>query len=135
MEYVDENVLEGNKVNQRSTFFTKTLLLVEDDESICRLISQYLATLGYRVVVAKTLVESLVQFYREEVDGVMLDMVLPDGSGKEFFESFRNRNIPIMVMSILSRERVSYILGTKDFKYLPKPFDIETFHKSLSRFL
>ena len=108
---------------------SKKVLVIEDDTSIGKMIDQVLHEDGYKTVMASSLSESLALYYHGSFDGVLLDMILPDGSGKEFFDYFRNRNVPIVVVTVLSRERVAYILGTKDFMYVSKPFDLDSFRR------
>ena len=104
----------------------KHILLVEDDEALQTLIGKLLKNNGYLVSKAINIEEArkLVEFF--QFDLIILDVMLPDSSGLDFYENtIRNRvNSPVIFLSALSDvdNRVTGLeLGADD--YIGKPFD------------
>ncbi len=104
----------------------KHILLVEDDEALQTLIEKLLKNNGYLVSKAINIEEArkLVEFF--QFDLIILDVMLPDSSGLDFYKyTIRNRvNSPVIFLSALSDvdNRVTGLeLGADD--YIGKPFD------------
>ena len=104
----------------------KHILLVEDDEALQTLIEKLLKNNGYLVSKAINIEEArkLLEFF--QFDLIILDVMLPDSSGLDFYENtIRNRvNSPVIFLSALSDvdNRVTGLeLGADD--YIGKPFD------------
>ena len=104
----------------------KHILLVEDDEALQTLIEKLLKNNGYLVSKAINIEEArkLVEFF--QFDLIILDVMLPDSSGLDFYKNtIRNRvSSPVIFLSALSDadNRVTGLeLGADD--YIGKPFD------------
>ena len=104
----------------------KHILLVEDDEALQILIEKLLKNNGYLVSKAINIEEAkkLIEFF--QFDLIILDVMLPDSSGLDFYKNtIRNRvNSPVIFLSALSDvdNRVTGLeLGAED--YIGKPFD------------
>ena len=105
------------------------ILLVEDEENVCRIVSEMLERLGCRVRIASHGAEAI-ELYRRwfhEIDVVVLDLVMPEMSGKDTF--IRLRAIHPAVKAIIASghsldgEVQSVLdLGAKGF--IQKPFRI-----------
>ena len=102
------------------------ILLVEDDEALQELIKKLLTNNEYIVSIAKNIqeAEKLLQLF--VFDLIILDVMLPDISGLEFFKNaIKDRvNTPVIFLSALSNvdDRVAGLeLGAND--YIGKPFD------------
>ena len=102
------------------------ILLVEDDEALQELIKKLLTNNEYIVSIAKNIqeAEKLLQLFL--FDLIILDVMLPDISGLEFFKNaIKDRvNTPVIFLSALSDvdDRVAGLeLGAND--YIGKPFD------------
>ena len=104
----------------------KHILLVEDDETLQELIEKLLINNGYIVSKAVNIEEAkkLVKLFL--FDLIVLDVMLPDSTGLDFYENrIKNRvNTPVIFLSALSNvdDRVTGLeLGADD--YIGKPFD------------
>ena len=104
----------------------KHILLVEDDEALQTLIEKLLKNNGYLISSAINIEEArkLIGFF--QFDLIILDVMLPDSSGLDFYENtIKNRvNSPVIFLSALSDvdNRVTGLeLGADD--YIGKPFD------------
>jgi DNA-binding response OmpR family regulator len=101
------------------------LLLVEDDESIGRLVKQYLEQQdGWRVLWLRTGEEAVGELRRHPVRLVVLDVGLPGMDGFEVCRRIRaGSRVPIVMLTARDEEpdRVAgFELGADD--YVPKPF-------------
>ena len=67
----------------------KTILVVEDNESLNKLIKLKLERDGYRVLVCENGEDGLKMFEKENFDLVWLDIYLPGMSGLEVLEKIR----------------------------------------------
>ena len=102
------------------------ILLVEDDESLQGLIEKLLKNNNYIVSKAKNIAESenLIKLF--VFDLIILDVMLPDSTGLDFYKNhIKDRiNTPVIFLSALSDvdDRVLGLeLGADD--YIGKPFD------------
>lgn len=79
----------------------KNILVVDDNEMLCRLTCDILRTEGYRAVPASNAAEALRAFDEEEFDLLVTDFQMPGMSGVELARTIRNRNpgFPVIVMT------------------------------------
>ena len=105
-------------------FRKRTILLVEDEESITAPLVEALQREGFDAAVSATASESLEAFERARPDLVLLDVMLPDGSGFDVCRELRARSrVPIIMLTARGEEadRVAGLeLGADD--YVVKPF-------------
>ena len=117
--------LDGDGSLQGAPESTKaTLLVVDDEPAVRRVLVMRLQLAGYRVVCAEDGEEALEVFHRESPDLVVLDVMLPKLDGFAVCRRLRAEScVPIIFLSALEAisERVAGLdLGADD--YLPKPF-------------
>ncbi len=104
------------------------VLVVEDEAEIRRTVVQYLSGSGYLVESVVNLREAEDKLAVFEYDCVLLDLMLPDGSGLDILKKIK-ANYPQTGVIILSakdsiNDKISGLdLGADD--YLPKPFHLE----------
>ena len=104
----------------------KHIMLVEDDIILQKLINKLLSNNKYIVSIAKNIQEADRLLNLFVFDLVILDVMLPDSSGLDFYKnSIKNRiSSPVIFLSALSDvdDRVTGLeLGADD--YIGKPFD------------
>ena len=76
------------------------ILFVEDDLPLALGIEYTLKQEGFDVIHAKNLNEAREQYKNNEFNIILLDVMLPDGSGYEFCKEVRvNSEIPIIFMT------------------------------------
>src|SRR5438552_16069420 len=106
-----------------------TILLVDDEESVQRLLTDPLERDGYRVVQARDGEEALASFDRQHVDLVVLDVMLPKLDGLEVCKRLRSTSsVPIIMLTARDDELDKVLgleLGADD--YITKPFSIREF--------
>src|SRR5919198_6370773 len=100
------------------------VLFVEDEASISGPFSKALAREGFEPVVAATAKRALELAERIEPDIVLLDLMLPDGDGRDVARALRQRsNVPILMLTARGTETdriVGLEIGADD--YVVKPF-------------
>ncbi|WP_428351994.1 response regulator [Lichenifustis flavocetrariae] len=100
--------------------------MVDDDEEIRSLLARYLVTQGFGVRVASDRRGLHQVLERDGVDLVVLDVMLPDGSGIEICRDLRahGSTVPIILLTAL-KEEVDRIIGLEvgADDYLGKPFN------------
>ncbi|HNX92880.1 MAG TPA: response regulator transcription factor [Syntrophomonas sp.] len=101
-----------------------TIFVVDDEENICQLISQYLQKEGYLVEIFASVEELSRRLESSYPDMLILDIMLPGQDGLQFCRDFRQRSgIPIIFISARRKalDRITGLeIGGDD--YLPKPF-------------
>jgi two-component system response regulator RegX3 len=102
----------------------RTILMVEDEESITEPLSEALAREGFDTQVAGTVAQALELAGRVRPDLVLLDVMLPDGSGYDVCRELRRESqVPIIMLTARGEETdriVGLELGADD--YIVKPF-------------
>src|ERR671915_2734 len=106
-----------------------TILLVDDEESVQKLLTYPLEREGFRVVAARDGEEALRRFAEEPVDLVVLDLMLPKLDGLEVCKRLRSGStVPIIMLTARDDELDKVLgleLGADD--YITKPFSIREF--------
>jgi two-component system, OmpR family, alkaline phosphatase synthesis response regulator PhoP len=101
-----------------------TILVVDDEPQLVRVLRGYLEQAGYRVVAAHAGPEAMAQFQSRRPDLVLLDLNLPGMDGFEVARAIRRQgNTPIIMLTARVEETDRLIgleLGADD--YVPKPF-------------
>jgi two-component system nitrogen regulation response regulator GlnG len=113
-----------------------TLLIVDDEPSVCYGFRRAYSDTGVKVVGALTIAEGLEQFRRHKPDVAVLDLQLPDGSGLELFEAIRAEAAQVPVIFITAHGTTQTALAAmKDgaFDYLVKPVDLAQMSAILGR--
>lgn len=102
-----------------------TLLIIDDDEKLNRLLTKYLKEFGYRLFSATHPQKGLSLLKKESPDLVILDVMLPEMNGFEVCKQVRSSSsVPIIMLTArgdLMDKVVGLELGADD--YLPKPFE------------
>lgn len=101
------------------------ILLIEDEESLRGLIARALRKEGYVVEEAATYDEAWDRLNLFSYDCILLDIMLPDGSGLELLRTFKTEGKTMNVIIISARNSLEdKVLGLEEGAddYLPKPF-------------
>lgn len=114
------------------------ILVVDDERAMRKTAEEILTTNGYRVILAKNGMEGLKIFkdHHADIDAVLLDMAMPEMSGKESFLEMKEIDPEIKVVltsGFRHDDRVDDLMamGVKVFVQKPYTFDnlVEVFHK------
>jgi DNA-binding response OmpR family regulator len=107
-----------------------TILLVDDEESIQKLLTYPLEREGYRVVHARDGEEALERFAEAPVDLVVLDLMLPRLDGLEVCRRLRKLESAVPIIMLTARgDEVDKVVGLEigADDYITKPFSIREF--------
>jgi PleD family two-component response regulator len=105
-----------------------TILVIEDDAPVARMLAETLEVEGYNPLVAGTGEEGVAMATREAPQLILLDLMLPNMDGFQVVEAIRGTartaHIPVMVISARhDPEDVLRAFGSKVDDYIRKPFD------------
>ena len=105
------------------------ILVIEDEPDINKTISYNLLTEGFEPISAYNLQEADNWVQSNSPDLILLDLMLPDGSGLDFCKRIKSKdkfnNIPIIILTAKDDEVdkvVGFELGADD--YVTKPFSV-----------
>ena len=116
---------------------SSTILLVEDEDAIQKLLAYPLERDGFRVVQARDGEEALHRFDTERIDLVVLDIMLPKLDGLEVCKQLRAASsVPIIMLTARDDELDKVLgleLGADD--YITKPFSIREFRSRVRALL
>jgi two-component system KDP operon response regulator KdpE len=103
------------------------ILVVDDEPQILRALRATLRGAGYTVDSAATAEEALIAAAAHPPEAVILDLVLPDGSGTDVCRELRTwTQAPVIVLSAVGEERekiAALDAGADD--YVTKPFSVD----------
>jgi DNA-binding response OmpR family regulator len=114
-----------------------TILLVDDEDAVQKLLTYPLEREGFRVMQARDGEEALQRFGTERIDLVVLDLMLPKLDGLEVCRRLRAQStVPIIMLTARDDELdkvVGLELGADD--YITKPFSIREFRSRVRALL
>lgn len=103
----------------------KRVLMIEDDNDLAAMVSEYLEGRGLDVVSRGNVASGLKSLDSDSFDALILDVMLPDGDGFDVCRRVRaSSDMPIVMLTARGEEMdriVGLELGADD--YLPKPFN------------
>jgi len=116
---------------------SSTILLVDDEDSVQKLLTYPLERDGFRVVQARDGEQAIRLFGDEHIDLVVLDLMLPKVDGLEVCKRLRaDSNVPIIMLTARGEELDKVLgleLGADD--YITKPFSIREFRSRVRALL
>ena len=114
-----------------------TIMLVDDEESIQKLLTYPLEREGYTVIQARDGEEALRRFAEQPVDLVVLDVMLPRVDGLEVCRRLRTGSAVPIIMLTARDDEVDKVLGLElgADDYITKPFSIREFRSRIRALL
>lgn len=113
----------------------RTVLIVDDDEGIRKLLRFELEPYGIRILESENGQSGLELARREKPDAILLDVLMPGLDGwqtlRTLKESPETRSIPVTMLSVVEDRAVGFSLGA--FDYLLKPLNRSDLFESLER--
>ena len=114
----------------------KNILIIEDEEDLCWLLSGTLSMKGYNVSIANTKSEAT-GYLKESPDLIFLDLKLPDGDGMDILseiEEITTQTSVVIISAYGSEERKEEAKERGVHNFINKPFTEEDILRLLSRF-
>ena len=105
-----------------------TILVIDDEQSIRGLLREVLEKAGHRVIEASDGREGLVQYQKQPVDLVLMDLLMPDTDGLEATLQLTREYVDAKVIAMTGAQGdrnfldVAKLFGAR--RTIPKPFDI-----------
>lgn len=108
----------------------KNILVIEDNHAILDVITLVLQSEAYKVAGLNKSVDMMKHIDDFKPDLMILDIMLPDGDGRELLGQLRNNektaNIPVLMISAkYTSETIQQNTTYKPNGFLAKPFDID----------
>lgn len=113
----------------------KNILVVDDEPPIREMIGDFLRDEGYHVLYASSGFSMLKLLETEQPDLVLLDLMMPDGDGREALQALQAspqyQSIPVVIVSGVG----PYALDGIKVPFLTKPFDLEQLFEAVTQAL
>jgi len=112
------------------------VLVVDDDRGVLHVVGKSLSMLEVDVLTAASAAEALQKLSDERPDAVLLDIVLPDGSGLDVFRKIRDadRRLPVIYITAADdSETAIEAMQLGAFDYLTKPLDLPSLNELVTR--
>ncbi len=87
------------------------ILLVEDDRTLAMGIEYSLKNEGFNVITADTLKKARGNYKNNEINMILLDVTLPDGSGYDLCQEIRTKEDTPIIFLTACDEEVNIVLG------------------------
>ena len=102
----------------------RTILMIEDEGAISEPLAAALGREGFDAIVADTAAKGLALFDSRSPDLVLLDVMLPDGDGRDVLRRIRETSRTPVVMLTARGEEMDRVLGLElgADDYVTKPF-------------
>lgn len=109
------------------------ILIVDDDENILPVLSKFISKKDFTVRTCRTLSQAKQSLAEKLPDGVLVDLVLPDGSGLDLVDVLKSEATQIIIMTG-HPSLDSAIAGVRGnaIDYLVKPIELERLNLWLS---
>lgn len=101
------------------------ILIIDDNEELLYALEQLLKDAAYHVDVAKTICDGEYSVFEKKYDLILLDWMLPDGSGVDLLSRLRRENIRTPILLFSSKKEIEEKVEALDCgadDYLEKPF-------------
>ncbi len=111
----------------------KTILVVDDEDALLRVLALLLEEEGYRVLTARNGRAALETVRTDTVDVVVTDFIMPEMDGGQLVRALREARsrLPVLLMSSLEEQSVSRVCSGHA-GFFRKPFDVPDFLRTLS---
>ena len=119
----------------------KKILIVDDERDILTSVKELVEDIGYKAKTASNGKKALEMLKLEKYDLVLLDMLMPEMSGREVLEKIRKdsklkkQKVAFLTVVQLSEPGKDVVKKLKPVDYFQKPIDIADFRKRLKKIL
>ena len=129
-------VIASPQVKDEMRDMGRTVLVIDDDKVVQKLLQDYLSKLGYAVALASDGSSGLKMANKLRPDAIILDVMMPDMDGWEVLSALKSdpllNEIPVIMASIEEHKNIGYALGATD--YLVKPVSRNQLSSILQRY-
>ena len=136
----EKEIMEDKKSAGDTLKGSETVLFVDDEDMIIEVAGELFEQLGYKVLTARSGKEAI-EIYeknKEQIDIVLLDMIMPDMSGSDTFDSLEeiNPDIKVLLSSGYSiNGQATEIIDRGCSGFIQKPFKMKELSQKLREIL
>ena len=119
----------------------KTVMVVDDEKIILKVVEDILEPEGYNVVSAISGEEALDKLKKVRPDLILLDFYMPGMSGKELCERIRadnklkNIKVAFLTVATFSQKDIKELNNLFVLDYIPKPFEYRDLIKRVKKII
>jgi len=134
----EKKITKDDDLKEKILTGKATILVVDDEENVRDLIEDQLKLLGYKVILASEGQEAI-KIYKErhrEIDLILLDMIMPQLSGKETFFKLKkiNPELKVLLVSGFSQDvKATEVLRQGAIGFIQKPFKIQDLSEIINK--
>jgi len=114
----------------------RNILIIDDEEDLCWLLSNTLQSKGYNISTANTINDGMVHV-KESPDLLFLDLKLPDGDGMDLLPKIREitpQTLVVIISAYGSEEKRGEAKGKGVYSFIDKPFTEEKILETIGQF-
>lgn len=115
----------------------KNVLIVDDEEDLCWLLTNVLQSKGYNVSAANGIIEGMASLKKEAPDLILLDLKLPDGDGMDMLPGIKAaapQTIVVIISAYGSEEKRAEAEDNGVHSFIDKPFTKERILEAIAQF-
>ena len=108
---------------------SSSVLIVDDEESIRKILSLHLDDLGYHVNTSTKLSETYTALKKGEFELILLDINLPDGNSLEYPKKIKDLGKNASIIVITAQDTMNNAIEAMKngaYDYLSKPFNFDS---------
>lgn len=113
-----------------------TILIIDDEPLTTEMLATFLRVIGHDAVEAYNCGDARVRLSYTVPDAILLDIMLPDGSGVDFCRELRAQpaweNVPIVMISAISPPLINESKAAGATEYLSKPIALPHLRRTLA---
>lgn len=117
----------------------KTVMIVDDEQPICKVVEDILKPEGYKVISAMSGQEALEKLKKVKPDLVLIDFFMPNMSGRELCEKIRAQDelkklkVAFVTAATFSASGMKELEKMNVLDYIKKPFDYKDLIKRVKK--
>lgn len=104
------------------------LMVLDDNVDACRVLRFVGSRAGFRITIVHTMTEAIAKLETEDYDGLILELMLPDGSGLDVVRYLRQKikaDMPIIAMSAMDGFIVNKARAQGANHFMNKPISVD----------
>lgn len=135
---IDDDTMSGlgNQLNIPRVADKQHLLVVDDNRDVCHVIRFVALRSGFTVTLAQTMSEAIARIDDRDIDGLIIELMLPDGNGLDVVKYIRktNRSVPILAMAAATGGfAMGQAIDQGTDIFLAKPLAVEELVRALGK--
>jgi len=117
----------------------KTVMIVDDEESITKMVHEILTPEGYKVISALSGAAALAKLKKTKPDLILIDFLMPNMTGLDLCKAIRAdsklKDIKVVFLTAIkmSKKGMNKVSELKVLDYIAKPFDYQLLIESVKK--